>query len=87
MIPLRSIAIVIFSLAWLGISIQQWAVDYPDLSSLLFALGLFFVGLYAAYDQWHKETVEEMKKDIQAIDKKCNDLEVKVIEIKNKGKK
>ena len=80
MIPFKSIAIILFSIAWLGVSIRQWIFDYPDKSSFIFALGFFFVGIYVAYDEIKRQDVEEMKNDIQAIDKKCNDLEVKLIE-------
>ena len=87
MIPIKSIAIVIVSLTWLGISIKQWGFDYPDLSSLLFSIGFFFVGLYVAYDQWFKRNWEKnnnnLLKDIQAIDSKASRLENKIIEIRN----
>lgn len=86
-IPLRSFAILLISLFWLFVSITQWLFNYYDLSNLLFAMGFFLVGLYAAYDQWYKhllgENIDDMYHDIQAIDKKCNDLETKVIIIKN----
>lgn len=87
MIPIRTIAIMLFSLTWLGISIKQWMFDFPDLSNLIFAIGLFFLGLYVAYDQWFKEDTikknSDIIKDIQMIDKKCNNLEVKLISLKN----
>lgn len=83
MIPLKSIALTLFSLAWLGVSIKQWVFDYPDKSSFIFAIGFFFVGIYVAYDQWHKQKVEEMKLDISLIDRKCNGLEVRLIDTKN----
>lgn len=83
MMPIRSIAIIIFSFVWLGVSIKQWAFDYPDLSSLLFAIGFFFVGLYVAYDQWYKKNVIEKEikdivDDIRAIIKNTNGLEESV---------
>ena len=90
MIPIRTIAITILSLVWLGVATKQWAFDYPDLSSLLFALGFFLVGLYVAYDQWYKGRVENttknMKADIQAIDKKCNENENNIIKLFEKIK-
>ena len=83
-IPLKTIALGLFSLTWLGISVRQWVFDFPNTSNLLFAIGFFFVGLYVAYDQWFKQTMEnkinDIGKDIQMIDKKVNELEIKLIE-------
>ena len=79
-----SIIIILFSLAWLGLSIEQWVFYYPDTSSLIFAIGFFFIGLFVAYDHWWKSNQDEIVNDIQAIDKKCNDLEVKMIDWGNR---
>lgn len=82
MIPKTSWALMIVSGLWEGISIRQWMFLYPDLSNFIFASGFFLGGIFIAYDIWYKkEIVEEMGKDIQAIDKKCNDLETKIIEL------
>jgi len=87
MIPIRSIAITLFSLIWMAIAIKQWVIEYPDLSNLLFAIGFFLVGLYVAYDQWFKKNknleIIEQNKDIQAIDAKSNYLEGKLINLAN----
>ena len=73
--------IVLASFIWLAISVKQWAFDYPDLSSLIFAIGFFFVGLFVSYVLWYNTNNEEVKKDIQALDNKLNKLEVKLIEL------
>lgn len=87
-IPFPSISVLIFSLVWLFIAIRQWVFDFPDISSLIFGIGFFFIGLFVSYALWFNKNIEEkiddMNKDIQAIDKKCNDLEVKIIDL-NRG--
>ena len=49
-------------------------------------MGFFLLGLYVAYDQWIKslkeKEMEDIKKDIQAIDEKLNRLEIYLIENK-----
>ena len=82
---LKSIFITLVSFIWLFISIKQWAFDYPDISSLLFSIGFFFTGLFVAYTLWYHEINEERINDIQAIDKKLNELEVKFIELKRRN--
>jgi hypothetical protein len=86
MMPLRCYAIFSFSFLWFLISVRQWAIDYYNLSNLLFAMGFFLLGLYVAYDQWIKslkeKEMEDIKKDIQAIDEKLNRLEIYLIENK-----
>jgi hypothetical protein len=81
MIPIKTMGIVLASFIWLAISIKQWAFDYPDLSNLIFAIGFFFVGLFVSYVLWYNTNNEEVKKDIQALDNKLNNLEVKLIEL------
>jgi len=81
MIPIKTMGIVLASFIWLAISVKQWAFDYPDLSSLIFAIGFFFVGLFVSYVLWYNTNNEEVKKDIQALDNKLNKLEVKLIEL------
>lgn len=89
MTPKTTWALLVMSCLWLGISLKQWMFEYYDLSNLLFAIGFFLIGLYFAYDQWKKandlEIIQEIQSDIQAIDKKCNDLETKVIELNEGG--
>ena len=88
---LKSIFVLIASFIWLFVSVKQWAFDYPDLSNLIFALGFYFGGLFVAYFVWLNDILlkegSEMFNDIQAIDKKCNDLEVRLIDLKNERRK
>jgi len=83
MIPLRSIAIFIFSLLWLFISVKQWGFDYPDISSMLFAIGFFLAGLYVAYDQLFKVgVIYGMSDDIKSIDLRTNKNEEDIRKLK-----
>ena len=86
MIPIKSIAIAVLSFIWLGRSIIQWLIEYPDLNKLTFAVGFFLVGMYVAYDQWYKKNVEDclndLRNDIMSVDRKCNSNENHIIALK-----
>ena len=85
MTPKKVYFFIITSFIWLFFGGYRWLLEYKDLSNFIFVVGFFFVGLYVAYDQWHKNMAkterDDLKKDVQAIDSKCNNLEVKVIEL------
>lgn len=85
-VPLKSIAIGVVSFIWLAVSISQWGVYFYDLDKLLFSIGFFLIGIYVAYDQWHKklqeEKQEDLKKDLKQICGSLDRLENKFIDMK-----
>ena len=73
------------------ISFLKWGGVPPiDISQLIFGLGFGLSILFVSYYYWTKKMddigILEMQKDIQAIDKKCNDLENHIIKLNSKIK-
>lgn len=88
MLPGLSIFGAVISILVFIISGLFWGGIPPkDISQLIFGWGFGLFILFISYHYWMRKLndneKEEMKQDIQAIDKKCNDIENKLIVLKN----
>ena len=88
-LPGLSIFGAIVSILFMILSFLLWGGIPPkDTSQLIFGLGFGLFVLFVSWYYWIKRMddieKEEMKNDIQAIDKKCNDNENNLIKLKTK---
>ena len=88
-VPKLSWVLVILGLIYEFVSILQFGFKYYDLSQLIVNIALGFAFFVLAYIYWYfrfnDKNIVDIHKDFQSVTKKLDDLENKLIKLKNKN--